>query len=54
MKFDLKNNLPKNSQQGGYITVIVVIIIALLVMRYYGITFSGIFYFVRDLFYGVL
>ncbi|MFM7089005.1 MAG: hypothetical protein ACKOW9_05780 [Candidatus Paceibacterota bacterium] len=47
MKKNLKN------QQGGFLELIVVIIIVMLVMRYYGLTFTGIWSWVENLFWSV-
>jgi hypothetical protein len=47
----MKNNL--KNQQGGFLELIVVLIITFLIMRYYGITFTGIFNWLRDLFLSV-
>lgn len=42
----------KNKQE-GFIELIIVVIIALILMRYYGITFTGVWYWLRDLFLSV-
>ncbi|MFN4181157.1 MAG: hypothetical protein ACK4FA_00465 [Candidatus Paceibacteria bacterium] len=47
MKKNLKN------QQGGFLELIVVIIIVMVVMRYYGLTFTGIWAWIENLFWSV-
>ncbi len=47
MKTKLKN------QQGGFIELIIVLILTFLLMKYYGITFTGVFNWVKDLFLSV-
>lgn len=42
----------KNKQE-GFIELIIVVIIALILMRYYGITFTGVWYWLKDLFLSV-
>lgn len=48
----MKNNL--KNQKGGFIETIILIVIVLLVMKYYGVTLSGIYYWLKDLFLSVL
>lgn len=43
----------KNNQQGGFIELIIVIIIVFLLMRYFGLTFTGIIDWVYNLFLSV-
>ncbi len=47
------NNLEKNNK-GGFIAIILVIVIALLVLRYFGITISGVIDWIISLFRGVI
>lgn len=46
-------NMKKNNQQGGLITLIIVFIVIMLVMSYMGLTFTGIFDWLANLFYSV-
>lgn len=46
-RIQMKKNYKK--QQDGFIETIVLIVIALLLMRYFNITFTSIYYWVRDL-----
>jgi|GEM_PF-2897615 len=48
-KFDIKKG-----SQGGFIQVIIVILIALLLMKYFGITVSEVYYWFRSYFADVL
>lgn len=43
-----------NNAQGGFIETIILIVVTLLVMRYFDITFTEIYYWVRDLVFSVL
>ena len=44
---NMKNKI-KNNSSGGFLEIIIIVIIALLLMRYFGITISGIVnWFVR-------
>lgn len=47
-----KNKKLKNNQ-GGFVYIIIVIVGALLLMRYMGVTFTGIYNWFRDLFLSV-
>ncbi len=49
------NMINKNfkNQQGGFLELIVVIVIVLLVMKYYGLTFTGIWNWLQNLFWSV-
>lgn len=44
----------KNKKQGGFFEIIIVIIIALLLMKYFGITISGIVHWFVSFFGSVL
>jgi hypothetical protein len=44
----------KNKKQGGLIEIIIVIIIALFLMKYFGITISGVINWFESFFRGVL
>lgn len=46
-KLNLKN------QEGGFIDIIIAIIVIFLIMKYFGLTFTGIFEWVKNLFYSV-
>ncbi len=43
----------KNQKEGGFVELIFVIIIVFLLMRYYHLTFTGIWYWLVDLFNSV-
>ena len=49
----MKDNL-KNNQQGGIIEIIVLIIVALFVMKFLGITISGVINWFTTTFHNVL
>ena len=51
MKNIIKNNKEKS---GGFIEIIIIIIIALLLMRYFGITVSGVVNWFETFFKSVL
>jgi uncharacterized protein involved in cysteine biosynthesis len=51
MKNIIKNN---SSKQGGFLEIIIIIIIALLLMRYFGITVSGVVNWFISFFHSVL
>ncbi len=42
------------NQQGGFIETVVLIVIVLLVMKYYGVTLTGIYYWLKDLFLSII
>lgn len=44
----------KNKKQGGFFEIIIVIIIALLLMKYFGITISGVINWFESFFRSVL
>lgn len=44
----------KNNTKGGFLQIIILIIIALLIMKYMGITISGVFDWFASFFSGVL
>ncbi|MBI3888729.1 hypothetical protein HY311_02965 [Candidatus Nomurabacteria bacterium] len=43
-----------NKEEGGFITIIILIIVALLIMKYYGITVTGVFNWFVSFFRSVL
>ncbi len=47
-------NITKNDKEGGFLEIIVLIIIALLLMRYFGITISGVINWFASFFRSVL
>ncbi|MBP6866589.1 MAG: hypothetical protein KBC12_03560 [Candidatus Pacebacteria bacterium] len=47
MSKNLKN------KQGGFLEVIISIVIFLLIMRYYGLTFTGVWAWIENLFWSV-
>ncbi len=51
---DNKPSKIKNTKQGGFLELIIVIIIALLVMKYMGLTVSGVIAWFKDFFGSVL
>ena len=56
MKNIIKNNsrgLPAK-KQGGFLEIIIIIIIALLLMRYFGVTVSGVINWFMSFFHSVL
>ncbi len=48
----MKKNL--SNQQGGFLETIVIIIIALLIMKYFGLTISGVIEWFKTFFGSVL
>jgi uncharacterized protein involved in cysteine biosynthesis len=44
----------KNNKKGGFLQIIILIIVALLIMRYMGITISGVLNWFTAFFSGVL
>jgi len=52
MRNEIKNK--NQNEQGGFIELIVVIIVALLVMRYFGVTISGVIHWFTSFFASVL
>lgn len=50
----MRNFKNLKNQQGGFIELIIVLIIVMLLMNYLGLTFSGIFNWIQELFYSVL
>lgn len=51
--FYLNKKLISNNQD-GFIETIILIVIALLLMRYFDITLTSIYYWLKDLVYSVL
>ena len=51
----MKNNIKSMpaDRQGGFIELIIIIIVALLIMKYYGITISGVFDWFISFFHNV-
>lgn len=49
----MKNFKNSKNQQGGFIELIIVIIIVFLLMRYFGLTFTGIIDWLYNLFQSV-
>jgi hypothetical protein len=47
------NNKIKNTK-GGFLEIIILVIIALLLMKYFGITVSGVIYWFQSFFASVL
>jgi hypothetical protein len=47
-------NIIKNNKEGGFLEIIIIIIIALLLMRYFGITISGVVDWFKTFFASVL
>jgi hypothetical protein len=41
------------NKQGGFLDIIIAVVIILLVMRYFGLTFTAIFDWLRELLYSV-
>ncbi|MEO5635370.1 MAG: hypothetical protein ABIS26_02440 [Candidatus Paceibacterota bacterium] len=52
MKNGINNNM--QNRQGGFIEIIVMLIIIFLIMRYFGLTFTGIIAWIENLFHSVL
>lgn len=43
----------QNTKEGGFIGVVIMIVVVLLLMNYFGFTFSGFFNWLKALFYSV-
>ncbi len=41
------------NKQGGFLDIIISIVIIFLIMRYFGLTITGIFDWLRELFYSI-
>jgi hypothetical protein len=54
MKNKIKKIISNSERQGGFLQIIVLIILALLLMKYFGITISGIFNWFMSIFGSVL
>lgn len=50
---NMKNKI-KNNSSGGFLEIIIIVIIALLLMRYFGITVSGVINWFMSFFRNVL
>ena len=44
----------EDSKERGFLQIIILIVIALLIMKYFGITISGVFHWFSSFFSGVL
>lgn len=54
MKNNKKNPVRRGGNESGFIELIIIIIIALLIMKYYGITISGVINWFVSFFHSVL
>jgi len=54
MKNRIKNPARRSGKQNGFLQMIIIIIVALLIMKYFGITISGVFNWFSSFFRSVL
>lgn len=47
-------NFKKEEKEKGFIQAIILVIVALLLMQYFGITLTGVYYWLKDLVYSIL
>ncbi|MFA6177543.1 MAG: hypothetical protein WC694_01455 [Candidatus Paceibacterota bacterium] len=54
MKNEIKNFTRRGGKQSGFLQIIILIVLALLIMKYFGITVSGVFDWFISIFRSVL